>query len=71
MILSTLVGIVLIGRPASQNAPTSSELLALEAEDDGTLTGRDAAEKKRVKEENWATWTEANPRGAGNTLNRG
>lgn len=28
-------------------------------------------EQKRQKDENWAVYTEANKRGAGNTMNRG
>ncbi|KAH7872621.1 TAP42-like protein [Lentinula edodes] len=59
------------GGPASQNAPTSSEQLALDAEMDGTLEGEDKAEVKRIKDENWAKFTDENPRGAGNTMNRG
>ena len=58
-------------RQASADAPTESELLALAAEDDGTLAGEDAAERQRTKDENWAVYTEANPRGAGNRMNRG
>lgn len=60
-----------LSSPASQNAPTSSEQLALDAEMDGTLEGEDKAEVKRIKDENWARFTDENPRGAGNTMNRG
>lgn len=56
---------------ASYDAPTSSELLELAAEDDGAVGGEEASERKRVKEENWARYTEENKRGAGNTMNRG
>lgn len=56
---------------ASYDAPTESELLELAAEDDGTVLGAEKAEQKRVKEENWAVYTEANKKGAGNTMNRG
>ncbi|KAJ4481141.1 TAP42-like protein [Lentinula aciculospora] len=59
------------GGPASQNAPTSSEQLALDAEIDGTVSGEDKAEQKRIKDESWARFTDENPRGAGNTMNRG
>ncbi|GLB34717.1 putative serine threonine protein phosphatase PP2A-associated protein [Lyophyllum shimeji] len=59
------------GGPASEAAPTSSEQLALEAEMDGTLEGERKAEEKRQKDENWARFTDENPRGAGNTMNRG
>ena len=58
-------------RQASYDAPTESELLELAAEDDGTVLGAEKAEQKRVKEENWAVYTEANKKGAGNTMNRG
>ena len=58
-------------RPASQNAPTESELLALAADDDGTVTGEEAAEKKRIKEEDWATYTDSHAKGAGNRMNKG
>jgi len=56
---------------ASYDAPTESELLELAAEDDGTVLGAEKAEQKRLKEENWAVYTEANKKGAGNTMNRG
>lgn len=58
-------------RAASQAAPTSSEQLALDSEMDGTTQGEIKVEEKRQKEESWAMYTEANPRGAGNTMNRG
>ncbi|KAF5380918.1 hypothetical protein D9615_004167 [Tricholomella constricta] len=59
------------GGPASEAAPTSSEQLALEAEMDGTRDGEDKEEAKRQKDENWARYTDENPKGAGNTMNRG
>ncbi|KAJ7583052.1 serine/threonine protein phosphatase PP2A-associated protein [Mycena floridula] len=59
------------GGKASETAPTSSEELALAAEMDGTAEGREKEEEKRLKDENWASFTDANPRGAGNTMNRG
>ncbi|KDR73530.1 hypothetical protein GALMADRAFT_616131 [Galerina marginata CBS 339.88] len=59
------------GGPASQAAPTSSEQLAIEAEMDGTADGELKEETKRQKDENWARYTDENPRGAGNTMNRG
>ncbi|KAJ3715711.1 serine/threonine protein phosphatase PP2A-associated protein [Lentinula raphanica] len=59
------------GGAASQNAPTTSEQLALDAEMDGTVEGEEKAEAKRIKDENWARFTDENPRGAGNTMNRG
>jgi hypothetical protein len=58
-------------RQASADAPTESELLELAAEEDGTMAGVEAGEKRRRKEEDWALFAETNPRGAGNTLNRG
>jgi len=61
----------LMFRQASYDAPTESELLELAAEDDGTVLGAEKAEQKRLKEENWAVYTEANKKGAGNTMNRG
>jgi len=59
------------GGPASQAAPTSSDQLAIDAEMDGTLEGDLKEEMQRQKNENWARYTDANPRGAGNTMNRG
>ena len=60
-----------MSRQASYDAPTERELLELAAEDDGTVLGAEKAEQKRLKEENWAVYTEANKKGAGNTMNRG
>ncbi|TFK42393.1 TAP42-like protein [Crucibulum laeve] len=59
------------GGAASQEAPTSSEQLALDAEMDGTREGREKEEQKRQKDEKWARYTDENPKGAGNTMNRG
>ncbi|KAF8077713.1 serine/threonine protein phosphatase PP2A-associated protein [Lyophyllum atratum] len=59
------------GGPASEAEPTSSEQLELESEMDGTRDGEDKAEAKRLKDENWARFTDENPKGAGNTMNRG
>ncbi|KAI0748477.1 serine/threonine protein phosphatase PP2A-associated protein [Daedaleopsis nitida] len=59
------------GGPQSEAQPTSKEQLALDAEQDGTAFGEDQAEEKRQKDESWAQYTDANPRGAGNTMNRG
>ncbi|KAK7034069.1 Type 2A phosphatase-associated protein 42 [Paramarasmius palmivorus] len=59
------------GGPASEAAPTTSEQLALDSEMDGTLAGEEKAETKRQKDEKWAVFTDANPKGAGNTMNRG
>ena len=57
--------------PASQNAPTTSEILEIDAEMDGTVHGELKAEKKRQKDEKWASYTDDHPRGAGNRMNRG
>jgi immunoglobulin-binding protein 1 len=54
-----------------QTGLTSSEQLAQDAEQDGTAFGADKAEEKRLKDEKWAQFTDANPKGAGNTMNRG
>ncbi|PPQ77521.1 hypothetical protein CVT25_011318 [Psilocybe cyanescens] len=59
------------GGAASQAAPTSSEQLAIDSEMDGTLEGHMKEEMKRQKDENWARFTDENPKGAGNTMNRG
>jgi hypothetical protein len=45
--------------------------LELAAEDDGTVLGAEKEEQKRQKEEKWATYTDSNKKGAGNTMNRG
>ncbi|KAI0672844.1 TAP42-like protein [Trametes maxima] len=60
-----------IFRPASENKPTSKEQLAMDAEQDGTLFGEEKAEEQRQQDESWAHYTDHNPRGAGNTMNRG
>ncbi|KZP21163.1 TAP42-like protein [Athelia psychrophila] len=59
------------GGPESEADPTSSEQLAIDAEQDGTAFGEDKAEQKRQKDENWAMYTDVNAKGAGNTMNRG
>ena len=43
----------------------------MDAEMDGTADGEAKAEEKRLKDERWAQYTDANPKGAGNTMNRG
>lgn len=58
-------------RPQSEQEPTSSEQLTLDAEQDGTAFADEQAEAKRLKDENWARYTDENPKGAGNTMNRG
>ncbi|KAI0703569.1 TAP42-like protein [Cytidiella melzeri] len=59
------------GGPASENKLTTSEQLQLDSEMDGTAFGEDRAEAKRQKDESWAQYTDMNPKGAGNTMNRG
>lgn len=63
--------VAVVYSPASQSAPTSTEQLTIDAEMDGTAGGELKAEEKRQKDENWAMYTDQNPRGAGNTMNRG
>ncbi|TYJ54407.1 hypothetical protein B9479_004917 [Cryptococcus floricola] len=64
-------GIISGGGQASYDAPTESETLELEAEMDGTVYAAEQAEKKRLKDENWAAYTDENQKGAGNTTNKG
>ncbi|KAH9981740.1 TAP42-like protein [Russula compacta] len=59
------------GGPQSAVNPTSSEQLSMDAEEDGTGFGDAKSEEKRRKDEEWARFTDVNPRGAGNTMNRG
>ncbi|KAG1858045.1 TAP42-like protein [Suillus subalutaceus] len=59
------------GGPQSEEQPTSSEQLAMDSETDGTVFGDMKSEEKRQKDEQWAQFKDANPRGAGNTMNRG
>lgn len=74
MIHSTLIlflAFVSLTRPASQEAPTTSEQLAIDSEQDGTLFGEEKSEEKRKKDEEWARFTDVNLKGWGNTMNRG
>ncbi|KAH7322264.1 serine/threonine protein phosphatase PP2A-associated protein [Rhizoctonia solani] len=59
------------GGKASEEAPTSSEQLTVDSEQDGTRFGEEKSEEKHRKDEEWAAYTDANPKGAGNTMNRG
>ncbi|WWC59165.1 uncharacterized protein I303_101713 [Kwoniella dejecticola CBS 10117] len=59
------------GGQASYDAPTATELMELEAENDGTIVAEENYEKKRLKDENWAMFTDENKKGAGNTMNKG
>jgi len=38
---------------------------------DGTLVAEEKSEQQRREEEEWALFKEANPKGWGNTMNRG
>jgi hypothetical protein len=57
--------------PQSEEQLTSSEQLAIDSEMEGTVFGEMKSEEKRQKDEQWAQFKDANPRGAGNTMNRG
>ncbi|KAG8853534.1 hypothetical protein FRB96_008136 [Tulasnella sp. 330] len=59
------------GGAASQEAPTTSEQLTMDSEQDGTMFAEERGEEKRLKDEKWAQFTDANPKGSGNTMNRG
>lgn len=56
---------------ASYDKPTDSELLELDSEMDGTRHAEEQAEHKREKDEKWAQYTDDNPKGYGNTTNKG
>lgn len=56
---------------ASEAELTTSEQLALDSEMDGTAFAAEREEAKRQKDESWARYTDSNPKGAGNTMNRG
>jgi immunoglobulin-binding protein 1 len=57
--------------PQSVERLTTAEQLALDAEMEGTAMGENKSEEKRQKDEKWARYTDDNPRGQGNTMNRG
>jgi len=59
------------GGKTSENKPTSKEILQEASEMDGSLAGEEKSEQKRREEEEWTLFTEANPKGWGNTMNRG
>ncbi|KAG5220903.1 serine threonine protein phosphatase pp2a-associated protein [Salix suchowensis] len=59
------------GKSCLRNRAYVFRAASLDAEEDGTLLGEANAEKKRQKDENWAVFTDENPKGAGNTMNRG
>jgi hypothetical protein len=58
-------------RAASAAVPTNSEQLALDSEMDGSMLAEEKEEEKRQKDETWAQFTDENPKGVGNTMNRG
>jgi immunoglobulin-binding protein 1 len=60
-----------LSRKTSENKPTSKEILQEASEMDGSLAGEEKSEQKRREEEEWTLFTEANPKGWGNTMNRG
>lgn len=62
---------IYIRSPQSEEQLTSSEQLAIDSEMEGTVFGEMKSEEKRQKDEQWAQFKDANPRGAGNTMNRG
>lgn len=61
------------GGQASAEAPTSSELLALRSQgyNVGTREAEEANEEQRRKANDWDEFEENNPKGMGNTMNRG
>ncbi|AFR92469.1 hypothetical protein C343_00339 [Cryptococcus neoformans C23] len=59
------------GGQESYDKPTDSELLELDSEMDGTWHAEQQAEHKREKDERWAQYTDDNPKGYGNTTNKG
>lgn len=46
-------------------------MLELDSEMDGTWHAEQQAEHKREKDERWAQYTDDNPKGYGNTTNKG
>lgn len=62
------------GGQASAEAPTTKEVLALRSEGGAgasTFEADEADEEQRRKAIEWDTFSEANPKGMGNTMNRG
>ncbi|UZJ51820.1 hypothetical protein CBS101457_001140 [Exobasidium rhododendri] len=61
------------GGQASADAPTSSELLSLRSQGHGvgTREAEDADDQQRRKANDWDDFAESNPKGMGNTMNRG
>jgi immunoglobulin-binding protein 1 len=61
------------GGQASADAPTSSELLALRSQGQGvgTREAEEADDEQRRKADEWDEFAENNPKGMGNTMNRG
>ena len=59
------------GGAKSMEDPTPREARALRAEEDGSREAQQAEEEKRKEQSEWDEFKEANPKGAGNTMNRG
>lgn len=59
------------GGHASYDAPTSTEQRQTRMEQDGTRDAQLAEDEQRQKDIQWDQFSELNPRGAGNTMNRG
>ena len=58
-------------RSTSKNSETAAERLRVASERDGMFEAEEKAEEKRQEDERWARFKDENPRGAGNTMNRG
>lgn len=58
-------------RPEGAAKATPREARALRAQNDGTREGYEAEEEARKEAIEWDTFTEANRKGEGNTMNRG
>ncbi len=59
------------GGAKSMEDPTPREARALRAENDGSREAEEAEEEARKEAIEWDAFKEANPKGAGNTMNRG
>ncbi|KAH0830692.1 TAP42-like family-domain-containing protein [Lanmaoa asiatica] len=63
--------LIYLRRPRTEAEPTSSQQFTTDSEMDGTALGELKAEEQRHKDEQWAQYKDAHPRGAGNTMNCG
>lgn len=68
---NTCTWLTRLSRPQSEAKHTSSEQLTIDSEMDGAVLGELKTEEQRHKDEQWAQYKDAHPRGAGNTMNRG